>query len=581
MKNTTLSVILVLLTAVLQAQDINWQQKYQSAKAFYTEGKYALAMEAFKPLIEETPGNYFANYSSFYYALSAYNSSYLPLSKNMFLQIKSRYSSWSKIDEVNYWLGLLYLEEKNYYQALNVLGEVKSPKFQDDIESLKLNYFSEIEELSELESLYQSNPNDKQIGFVLSSRISQETLVNQDRGLLRELIKKFDFDPSQFNMSMVNKTVKKDIYKVAVLLPFMTSDLEPTLSRKVNQFVLDIYQGIKLAADTLKEDGVTLDLYAYDTKRSKRVTQSIIEKEELKGMDLIIGPLYPEPIKIANEFSYKNKINIINPLTTNSDVIGNNPFSFMFFPSNESIGKNTAEYVRNIIKKKPGIIIYGDAPADSIMAFAYKERLEADSFNIITKKIRKGNTQSIMDMLLIPDTRLRNASSEDAKQRYDIKLDSVGHIFVASNDDLIASKVLSAVEIRGDSIVVIGSSDWLNLSAIKYDTYSKLGCVLYAPNYNNLDTEEYEVFRNSYISKHHEVPTSYAEIGFELMHLIGYGLKEHGKYFQIGWRERGWVDGHLTAGFDYSNSNDNQVLPILIFENGDMLMKLEDKYDQK
>lgn len=570
-----LIVVWLFSITTLVAQENTWQQKYLHAKSFFTEGQYALAMEAFKPLIEESEENDFETYSSFYYALSAYNTNYLPLSKNMLLQIKSRYPKWSKIDEVNYWLGLIYLQEESFNQGLNALNEIKDPKMKSDIEALKYNHFAKIEALRELQELYSNNTEDKTLAYLLAKRISQETLVNQDQKQLRELIEKFDFDPSEFNVIEVQKTVFKKAYKVAVLLPFMSGDLEPNLRRKVNQFVLDMYQGIQLAADTLKKQGVEIKLHAYDTKRSKRVTQEIVGKEELKGMDLIIGPLYTDPIAVVNDFAYKNKINVVNPLSSNAEVIGNNPFAYLFFPSNETIGRTSAEFVVKNVKKKPGIVLYEDNPNDSAAAYAFKEHIKADSFKIIqTRRISKDNTRQILDMLLIPDAKLRDASSEDAKEEYGIKLDSISFIFVASGNDLISSKVLSAVETRGDSITVIGSAEWLNLPVIKYETYSKLGCVLYAPNYFKKDAPYYVSFRNQYLKKHKEIPGKYAEIGYELMLLMGNGLKENGKYFQLGWRDKGYAKGYLTAGFNYNNSNDNLVLPLLKFVNNEVQVEL-------
>ena len=522
MRTSLLSVVWLFIGFNSICQTINWEQKYFNAKSFYTEEKYALAMEAFKPLIEEREGNNYSIYSSFYYALAAYKSGFLPLSRNMFSQIKAKYPSWSKIDAVNFWLGIIHFEEGSYNQALNALDEIKSASYEQDIRSLKLTYFSKIESLEELKNIYSLNEGEESLAFLLASRISQETLVNQDRRLLRELIENFDLEPAQFNLVDVQETIYKDEYKVAVMLPFMTSDLQPNLKRKVNQFVLDIYQGIQLAIDTLKSEDIDIKLFAYDTKRSEKATAALLAKEELKGMDLIIGPLFPEPIAMVNDFSYKNKINIINPLSTNSEVIGNNPFSFMFSPSNETIGRSSARFASQYVTKKPGIILYGNTAGDSAMAMAYKQRIEADSFNIITtKKIKKDSSQSIMDILLIPNTKLREAATEEAKEDYTIGLDSIGHIIVASN----------------------------------------------------------VAFRKSYILKHKESPTEYAEIGFELMQLMGRGLKEHGKYFQIGWRDKGLVKGHLTTGFEYRNSNDNLVLPILTFEDGAMKMKLKDEHN--
>ena len=128
MKYTNILIVWLLVTSSLYAQNQNWQQQYINAKAFYNEGKYALAMESFKPLIEEAPGNYFSAYSSFYYALAAYKSDYLPLSKSMLLQIKSKFPTWSKLDEVNYWLAILHFDGKEYNQAFNSLNEIKAKK---------------------------------------------------------------------------------------------------------------------------------------------------------------------------------------------------------------------------------------------------------------------------------------------------------------------------------------------------------------------------------------------------------------------------------------------------------------------
>ncbi len=571
-----LTLIVWLSISSLMNAQTNWQQQYLKAKDFYATEKYALAMEAFKPLIDESPGNNFSAYSSFYYALSAYQSDYLPLGRDMLLQVKSRYSSWSKIDEVNYWLGLIYFEQQQYNQGISVLNEISSKKTKNDIRDLKTHYFSQIEQSETIHGLHENHPQDEVLAYLLAKSIADQPLVNQDQKLLRDIINEFNFNAEEFNVLKVSKSILKDEYKVAVLLPFMTDDLEPNLKRKVNQFVLDLYLGIELAADTLKAQGVNIELFAYDTKRSEKVTKEITEKEELKGMDLIIGPLYARTINVINEFSFKNKINVVNPLSSNSDVIGNNPFAFLFFPSDETIGRASAEYTCESLDDKPGIIFYEDNASDSAKAFAYLQRVTADSINIIaTQKIRKDDSRVILDMLLIKNSKLSEVSSEESKEKYTIKLDSIGHIFVASNNDLISSKVLSAVETRGDSIVVIGSADWLNLSVITYDTYFKLGTVLYAPNYIITNSEEYSQFRRDYILKHKKIPQKYAEIGYELMYLMGNGLHKHGKYFQIGWEEKGVVEGHLTAGFNYTNSNDNLLIPLLKFNKEEVDIILE------
>ena len=559
----------------------NFQQDYLAAKAFFNEGKYNLAREAFKPLISKNEENPFSAYASFYYAVSAYRDEYPALAKDMFLQVKQLYGKWSKIDEVNYWLGQIYLESGSYDLAIDVLREIKSKEIKADAEYLKAFYFSRIEDHELLFELYQSYPVETELARALAKNIAAQPLVNQDHDLLREIIDRFEMDPTKFNMLTEEQSVFKDEYRVAMLYPFMVHDLEPNERRKFNQFVLNIYLGVQLAVDTLRKQGVSLRLLTYDTKRDVAVTQEILEKEEMKGMDLIIGPFSSKLTDMVNDFSFANKINVINPLRTDSEVIGNNPYAFLYHPSNETVGRHAADYIVKNMKKKPGVIFYGESKSDSALAHAYKERIEKEGFEIIiTKRVSKDSTRQILDLLLVTDKKIGEAATDEAKERYQIAPDSIGHIFVASNNDLISTKVLSSVETRGDSIQVIGSAKWLELTAIDYEVYRRLDVILYAPVYKVKDSEDYDAFRQLYIKKHKVIPDKYAEVGYDMMMMLGAGLKQYGKYFQLGWNEEDLLDGCLTIAHRYKNTNDNHIVPILTFEDQGVKISYEIEDDQ-
>src|SRR5690606_26348914 len=90
-----------------------------------------------------------------------------------------------------------------------------------------------------------------------------------------------------------------------------------------NQFVIDLYQGMMLAQEELKAMSIKVNLLAYDTKHDEKTTRKILELPELQHVDLIYGPLYPQPVKLASQFSYDYKINIFNPLSANQQVVGN------------------------------------------------------------------------------------------------------------------------------------------------------------------------------------------------------------------------------------------------------------------
>ena len=474
------------------------------------------------------------------------------------------------------------METGGYDQAISALRDIKNDEIESDAALLKSYYFNKIDDYDLLVELYQTYPSENQLAKALATVISNQLLVNQDHDLLNEIIDRFEFDPNQFNMVSMNESVFKETYRVAVLYPFMVSDLQPDDRRKFNQFILDIYQGIRLAADSLQMQGVSLQLLTYDTKRSEQVLSTILEKEEMKSVDVIVGPFSSKLTEIVNEFSFKNKINLINPLRTDSEVIGNNPYSFLYHPSNETIGRRMGDYVLQNSDRRPGVIIYGGiGKSDSVLAHAYKQRVEKDSFNIImTRRVHKDSTRQILDLFLVSDAKLGDAASDEARERYQLAPDSISHIFVASDDGLIASKIISAIDTRGDSIMVVGPMSWLELPVINYEVYDRLGVSLYAPVYQTKSNEVYEKFRSNYIQKHRVAPTKYAAIGYDLMMLIGNSLNKYGKYFQVGWSDQEFLEGCLTVGHRFANTNDNNIVPILTFEDTGVKISYEIEEDR-
>ena len=59
--------------------------------------------------------------------------------------------------------------------------------------------------------------------------------------------------------------------------------------------------------------------------------------------DLIIGPLFENTFEVASDYSYNNRVNIINPLSTSSDLIKHNPYAFLFRSTIEVQSRKTAE----------------------------------------------------------------------------------------------------------------------------------------------------------------------------------------------------------------------------------------------
>lgn len=110
--------------------------------------------------------------------------------------------------------------------------------------------------------------------------------------------------------------------KAAVMLPFMAGT--KTNADEQTRMV-EYYEGLLIAVDSLKRQGISVDLYAYDTKGSANAIQSILNRNEMKDMDIIFGPAHTGNLKPLTDFADKNNIRLVVPFLPKVDQVFNNP----------------------------------------------------------------------------------------------------------------------------------------------------------------------------------------------------------------------------------------------------------------
>jgi ABC-type branched-subunit amino acid transport system substrate-binding protein len=561
-------VFIILLSSFLSVAQIDYNKQYFNGKDLFRQGKYALAMETFKPLLTYDSKNPFREYASFFYALSAYRQGYRVVAKDMFNQIKTQNPGWDKISEVNFWLGKIYFDDKDYFQGLKQFNVVSDKTFEKDIISVKRNALQEIADVETLRMMHEEFPKDAVVVRALALSLARDANDEENRKQLEGLISKFNLQRSEF-LPEAPKTFHKDKYSVSVLMPFMMSTIDPSPGKKRNQLILDFYEGMKLAADTLDTFGVNVSVRAYDTERSPEKIRTILNTEELKNTDLIVGPFFAEENRLVQEFSQANKINTVHPFSNNSETVGNNPHAFLFQPSAETIGNASAKYLGAHTHRKNCMVFYGPAKKDSTMAASFIRSAPENGLKVVhAQRIFTRDVQKILEILA-------TATEYDEfnyPSQFKLKKDSIGSIYMASDEALIYAKVIAGVEKRGDSIEVIGSENWLEDPALDPDKFETLGVTLTAPNYTKTSSPQYQQFFQNFVKRYGRVPSTFARMGFELMMFYGNQLKTNGVFFQEGLMKAGTLPGYLSAGFDFSTSRDNRLVPFIRFNRGELVL---------
>ncbi len=580
------SLLLIAILPAYFAQAQTLQDDYLKGKEYFNNEEYTFALEYFKKVAKEKGP--LQPYASFYFGLSAYKNDQSGLARSMWMQIEKKHPKWDKINEVRYWLAKVYFDEGSYDKGLLYAKQLHT----DVTRSLTYELINSLDSLPQLRTLYVQFPEESQIGQALADSIITLPVSQRNFQELYQIVQKFDLDREKYGLPEIGESQMKDEYKVAVLFPFFFDGMETAMRTARNKTIMDLYFGLKEAVDDLNaEAGARITLFPYDTKRNVDTTAAILARDELKGMDLIVGPLFPEPAQIAMDFSYEQKINVINPLSSNSDLIQYNPYSFIFRPTIETQALVAAGIARDSVKNKYAMVFYEDNPRDSLNAYTYAQRIQEygfellinravvdttvrEAFDMLTEKYEEVYTEDQVDSVLaIDENRIikerKSIEEKDVIEYYEefftIAPDSIGHIYVASSRPLYASNFISAVEIRNDSTRIIGHGSWKNFETVTYEELERLGIFLIDPDFIDIHDYAFRDFRKRYVSRYHYVPVFNTLLCYEMMTYCGRMLKEYGTYFQNGTSEKGFSGGVLFQGTDFTFSNSNQYVPVTQF----------------
>jgi len=593
-KNILRILVLLLLPVITFAQ--NYQAEYLEAKRQFKLNNYQSARDGFASVIES---EIFGAYASFFYALSSYKLGDKKMASDMWKQILAKYSGWDKSQEVYFWLAYSAFEQEDFQNAFSY-----ADKLSPDLRSNMVHSFLSEASASKLSDILDVYPK-KEVAEYLLKQLNQVSYNERDQDFVIELTERFNIKYSELT---IEGSQFKDNYSVALALPFMFDGLD--LSKKVisNTIIFDLYQGMELAKKDLDSMGINLNLYPFDTRKKASATRKLLESTNISTADVIVGPLYSGPNSVMRQFSFENEIPMINPLSSTSDVIGFNQYSFLFNPSNETKGKNAGRYAAKKFKSNKKTFVFYESKRDSIIAANYKNVLEEEGFSVIrfdelsnkdaqriqidfTEQFEYPIDSSMVDSIsAIPGRFVRSRPLRDRntgrklfdeegneilefyEMKFHVEPNSVGHIMVASSSNLLANNFISLAEVRTDSIGIIGYEDWLDFSLINYDQLERIDVSMIGSNFCDKSSLEYKDFRNKCISQLKTEPSKFHIIGYELIWQIGQLFRTYGNSIEIGLRNHS-IEGKLLQGLDYGPLNDNQLVPILQLEKLNLINK--------
>ena len=121
------------------------------------------------------------------------------------------------------------------------------------------------------------------------------------------------------------KTQDNDgIITAALILPFSLNDSTTSLQKQMVEF----YQGMLLALDRLKTEGVSVTLKVFDSQGEDKSLTPLLDGGQLDDVDIIFGPRWTNQITEVARWAAAHQIPVVNPMNRDADDVYNNPYVY-------------------------------------------------------------------------------------------------------------------------------------------------------------------------------------------------------------------------------------------------------------
>lgn len=200
------------------------------------------------------------------------------------------------------------------------------------------------------------------------------SLIPSEKRISQEYVARVD-DPV-----VPDNQLSTDTVNMAVMLPFMLGESEPG---KNAQLFIEFYKGLLLAADSLKSHpGHHVNIHTFDTSASADTISAIMNRPEMAGMDLIIGPDNEAHLQlIADRMGAGTRL--YNTFNVRSNLYADNHNVMQAnIPHSPMLSKTVDAFTEMYRDYTPVFLARIDGAADKdAFTSQLKQRLQADSID--------------------------------------------------------------------------------------------------------------------------------------------------------------------------------------------------------
>lgn len=330
---------------------------------------------------------------------------------------------------------------------------------------------------------------------------------------------------------------------------------------------IEFYEGLMIAIDTLKQQGLSINLHVYDTRNDTTRIKEILSFPEFLNTDLIIGPVFNHEVKFVSEFSKANQIKLVSPLVDNLSLVDNNPYLFQVYPSYNAQIDEFARFVSGFGDKNIVLVHNGDS-----LGYANVQMVKDKIFNNLSKDTIVDNIQFKEVVYLDSINVLEHALSKELENIF----------IIPSNEEAFVTNVitqLNTLKTFGHQIRVVGLSRWQRFSNIDPEYYFNLELCIATPFFIDYHKKDVKDFTLKYRDLFNTEPSQMAIHAYDIGIYFLSAMMQYGTNFdqcignlnidllQANYRFVKWYE---SSGFE------NVDVDIIKYYNGYNVLRIND-----
>ena len=314
------------------------------------------------------------------------------------------------------------------------------------------------------------------------------------------------------DVQMEADDVRQRAIRMGVMLPL--HDINGDGRRMV-----EYYRGLLMACDSLKHEGISVDVYAWNTPDTGDITETLATPEAAK-CDIIFGPLYSKQMNDLSSFCLQHGTKLVIPFSITAPQVAGNPYIFQVYQSQESLNESTSRRFADWFKDYHPVIVDCDDPNSTKGGFTAALRKELDNRHITYSLTSLKSVNTLFASAF--STQRPNVVVLNSARTSDMEV-----VFVKLKDLLAANEALK--------VSLFGYTEWMAQADAQLANFHKYDVYVPTPFYSGMAPSLAKSMARKYRANFHRDMSSFmpplAMTGFDHAFFFLRGLHKYGKSF--------------------------------------------------